>query len=174
MSHSFLDGPMSPLPADGPSHVPSAARSERGRPIRRFALGSAIVFAGLIGVSSFLLLDSVDLISTQPIADSGGWLVLLLLASIGAGVAFALSIVAAVYCRPRPMAMLTLALSAALPAAALVAGAYLGLAAFQAHTLADLQDVGDDVQVVSGLLDAWQIEAAPLRGLLNAVARIAN
>lgn len=82
-----------------------------------------------------------------------------------------MSIVAAVYCRPKPMALLTFALSAALPAAAFVAGAHMGLTALQAHALADLQIVGDDVEVVTALLDAWHVDAAPLRSALDAVAR---
>lgn len=170
MSHPVPDGSLGAFPLDGPA--PARVRAQRGRPIRRIALVGAVVFAGLVGLSAFLALYSVDLISTQPVAGSGAWLVLLLLGTIGSAATFALSVVVAVYCRPKPMAVLTLALSAALPAAALVAGVHLGLAVLKAHTVADLASVGDDVQVVTGLLDTWDVEAAPLRAALDAVARI--
>jgi hypothetical protein len=172
MSNPVPGGSLNPPPAGAPSYVPAHARPQRGRRLRWVTFWCAVVFAGLLGLSSFLFLYSVDLISTDPIADSGTWLMLLVVATVGSVVTFAMSVVAAAYCRPKPMALLTFALSAALPAATFVGAVYLGLTALQAHAVADLQVVGDDVEVVTALLDAWDVEAAPVRSALDAVANV--
>ena len=62
MSNPVPDGSLNPPLTGTPSHV----RPHRGRRLRWVTLCCAVVFAGLLGISSFLFLYSVDLISLIP------------------------------------------------------------------------------------------------------------
>ncbi len=133
---------------------------------------SAVSAALVLGGSSYLALASVHLISPHPLAEAGGWLVLLAAAAVGSLAAFGLAALALLWCRPRLLAGLALAASILLPVLTVAVGATLGVGAAQQNLAADLaREPAAAADLAVDALDAWEIDApGPVRELLEYVA----
>ena len=177
-----------PVPLDPTRHLPTGGpatvdafddpfrsarpRRSRGRTLARLALVSAVAAALVLGGSSYLALASVHLLSPHPLAEAGGWLVLLAAAAVGSLSAFGLAALALLWCRPRLLAGLALAASILLPVLTVAVGATLGIGAAQQNLTADLaQEPAAAADLAVDALDAWEIDAPwPVRELLEHVA----
>lgn len=169
--HLPTGGPAAADPFDDPARSPRPRRS-RSRALVRLAMVSAVLAALVLGGSCYFALASVHLISPHPLAEAGGWLVLLAAAAVGSLAAFGLAALALLWCRPRLLAGLALTASIALPVLTVAVGATLGVGAAQQNLAADLgREPAAAADLAVDALDAWEIDTPrPVRELLEYVA----
>jgi hypothetical protein len=158
--------------------VPEAGPTSRGARGRAFALLTllvTVVAAAVVGITTYLTLDAVDLVSANPVGAAAWWFSLLLAGSAGALLAFLAATVALFYCRPKGTAVLAALLSVVLPAGAFVLAAVLGLQALQQNKTDDLaQDAPAVAALVIDVLDAMEADPGRCGGSSNAWPRPAE
>lgn len=171
-------GPVAPPPQAYPGRRPlpqpvATAQERVVRGSRRAVLVVAVLalFAAfVVGSSAYLALNTIHVVSIDPLGQALGSIALFVVTSIVAFAVFVASMVVLIRRRPRLLAGLTALAAAVLPALAVVIAVPFGAHAVLRHAAVDLAVNGKAVAgTADAVLDALHVEPGPLRDVLRAV-----
>jgi MFS family permease len=152
---------------DAVPEVAPVARRSRGRGLAVLSLAAAAIVAALLGTTAYLALDAVQVVSFDPLGRAWGWILAFGIAAAAAVGVLVLALVALVWCRPRRVAGLALAASLVLPVLAVALAGTVGFAVAKQHAAADLTADGGLVDSAADVVQSWNVDVGPFRGLLK-------
>jgi hypothetical protein len=128
-----------------PSPRPPDRPRSRGQVFAGLVLVLALVASGLLGLLTYQMLVSVDLISENPLGGLAGQATTLGAVAFGALVVFVLAVIAIAVARPKALAAMALAASLLLPVGAVALGVYYGGAVLRQNVESDLASAQGDI-----------------------------
>ncbi|WP_232661616.1 hypothetical protein [Pseudonocardia sp. TRM90224] len=139
----------------------------RGQLFAGLVLVCALAVSGLLGMLTYQILASVELVSGDPLAGVQGQVTTFLMALGGAAVLFVLALIALFAARPKALAGFALLASVLLPIAAVVIGVWYGIDVLRQNVEQDVAAAGPAaVDAIVGELQRRGLDVGPLRDLL--------